>query len=127
MATGTAVDEVRRAAWQYTGLPGYAGELRGRVAFAWRVMDAFYEEDERIVGRAADLYHRNDIRGTSRHLVVRDGDWVVAGTRRPVVLYESGFAPRQCAPGGSPRRRSRLGCRRSGETVLRRQDDVHIL
>jgi hypothetical protein len=28
--------------------------LKGRVAFAWRVMDAFYEEDERIVGNAAD-------------------------------------------------------------------------
>jgi uncharacterized protein (DUF427 family) len=43
-----------RAAWQHTELPGYAGELKGRVAFAWRAMDAFYEEDERIVGHAAD-------------------------------------------------------------------------
>ena len=33
-----------------------------RVAFSWRAMDAFYEEDERIVGHAADPYHRNDIR-----------------------------------------------------------------
>jgi hypothetical protein len=29
-------------------------------------MDAFYEEDERIVGHAADSYHRIDIRQTSR-------------------------------------------------------------
>jgi uncharacterized protein (DUF427 family) len=83
-----------RAAWQYTDPPGYAAIMRGRVAFAWRSMDAFYEEDERIVGHAADPYHRNDIRQTSRHLVVRDGDRVIAETRRPVVLYESGFAPR---------------------------------
>ena len=34
-------------------------------------MDAYYEEDERIVGHAADAYHRIDIRQTSRHLVVR--------------------------------------------------------
>jgi hypothetical protein len=47
--------------------------LRDRVAFAWRSMDAFYEEDERIVGHATDPYRRNDIRQTSRHLVVRDG------------------------------------------------------
>ncbi|WP_245787058.1 DUF427 domain-containing protein [Amycolatopsis saalfeldensis] len=87
-----------RAAWQYTGLPDYAAELRGRVAFAWRAMDAFFEEDEWIVGHAADPYHRNDIRGTSRHLVVRDGDRVVADTKRPVVLYESGFAPRWYVP-----------------------------
>jgi uncharacterized protein (DUF427 family) len=90
--------EAPRAAWEYTGLPDHAGVLRDRVAFAWRAMDAFYEEDERIVGHAADPYHRVDIRQTSRHLVVRDGDRVVAETRRPVVLYESGFAPRWYVP-----------------------------
>jgi hypothetical protein len=41
-------------------------------------MDAFYEEDERIVGHAADAYHRNDIRSTSRHLVVPVGERVCA-------------------------------------------------
>jgi uncharacterized protein (DUF427 family) len=87
-----------RAAWQHVALPGHADILSGRVAFAWRAMDAFYEEDERIFGHAADPYHRNDIRGTSRHLVVRDADRVVAETRRPVVLYESGFAPRWYVP-----------------------------
>ena len=88
----------RRAAWQHTALPPYASELAGRVAFAWRAMDAFYEEDERIVGHAADAYHRNDIRTTSRHLVVRAGDRVVADTTKPLVLYESGFAPRWYVP-----------------------------
>ena len=90
--------DAQRAAWQYTDLPEYAAILRDRVAFAWRSMDAFYEEDERIVGHAADLYHRNDIRQTSRHLVVRDGDRVIAETQRPIVLYESGFAPRWYVP-----------------------------
>lgn len=97
--TVTAGDgTAERAAWQHVDLPGHAAELRDRVAFAWRAMDAFYEEDDRIVGHAADLYHRNDIRSTSRHLVVRDGDRVVADTHRPVVLYESGFAPRWYVP-----------------------------
>jgi uncharacterized protein (DUF427 family) len=49
-----------RGAWQHTGLPAHASELQARVAFAWRAMDAFYEEDERIVGHAADSYHRID-------------------------------------------------------------------
>ena len=57
-------------------------------------MDAFYEEDERIMGHAADSYHRIDIRQSSCNLVVRHGDRVIADTRRPLVLYESGFAPR---------------------------------
>jgi uncharacterized protein (DUF427 family) len=87
-----------RAAWQHTDLPGYAGELHGRVAFAWRAMDAFYEEDERIVGHAADAYHRIDIRQTSRHLVVRSDNRVVADSTRPLALYESGFAPRWYVP-----------------------------
>ncbi len=68
--------------------PGrYAGELAGRVAFAWRGMDAFYEEDDRIVGHAADPYHRIDIRTTSRHLVVRHRDQVIADARRAAWSY----------------------------------------
>jgi uncharacterized protein (DUF427 family) len=86
--------EANHAAWEYPALPDYAAVLDGRVAFAWRAMDSFYEEDERIVGHAADFYHRIDIRSTSRHLMVRDGDRVIADTHRPVALYESGFAPR---------------------------------
>jgi uncharacterized protein (DUF427 family) len=89
---------MERAAWQYTQLPAYAGVLADRIAFAWRAMDAFYEEDERIVGHAADLYHRNDIRQTSRHLVVLAGDRVIADSKHPLVLYESGFAPRWYVP-----------------------------
>lgn len=85
-------------AWQHTALPDHASVLQDRVAFAWRAMDAFYEEDERIVGHAADAYHRIDIRQSSRRLVVRDGDRVVADTTRPLVLYESGFAPRWYVP-----------------------------
>jgi uncharacterized protein (DUF427 family) len=83
-----------RGAWQHTRLPNYAHELQGRVAFVWPAMDASYEEDERIVGHAADSYHRIDIRQSSRNLVVRHRDRVIADTRRPVVLYESGFASR---------------------------------
>jgi uncharacterized protein (DUF427 family) len=87
-----------RGAWQHTDLPIYASELQGRVAFAWPAMDAFYEEEERIMGHAADSYHRIDIRQSSRNLVVRQHDRVVADTKRPIVLYESGFAPRWYVP-----------------------------
>jgi uncharacterized protein (DUF427 family) len=90
----------RRAAWHHVDPPPQAHALRETVAFAWRAMDAFYEENERILGHAADPYHRIDIRRSSRHLVVRDGDHVVADTRAPFVLYESGFAPRWYVPRG---------------------------
>jgi uncharacterized protein (DUF427 family) len=90
--------EANHAAWQCAALPPHAAVLEGRVAFAWHAMDAFYEEDDRIVGHASDFYHRIDIRATSRHLVVRDGTQVIADTRHPLALYESGFAPRWYVP-----------------------------
>ena len=90
--------EAPRAAWEHTDLPGFAEILRDRVAFAWHAMDAFYEEDERILGHAADAYHRIDIRQTSRELIVRAGERVIAESHRPLVLYESGFAPRWYVP-----------------------------
>ncbi|RJQ76744.1 DUF427 domain-containing protein [Pseudonocardiaceae bacterium YIM PH 21723] len=93
-----SVGAKQHAAWRFIDLPEYASVLRDRIAFAWRSMDAFFEEDERIAGHAADPYHRIDIRRTSRHLVVRDGSRIVADTRRPFVLYESGFAPRWYVP-----------------------------
>lgn len=94
----TGSRSAQRGAQQHVDLPAYASELQGRIAFAWPSMDAFYEEDERIVGHAADSYHRIDIRQTSRHLVVRYGDRIIADTKRPMVLYESGFAPRWYVP-----------------------------
>jgi uncharacterized protein (DUF427 family) len=61
-------------------------------------MDGFFEEDERIMGHAADSYHRIDIRQSSRNLVVRYRDRMVADTKQPLALYESGFAPRWYVP-----------------------------
>ncbi len=90
--------EAPRGAWQHVSLPEHARILDGKVALAWRAMDAFFEEDDRILGHAADPYHRIDVRRTSRHLVVRSGGRVVAETTNPLVLYESGFAPRWYVP-----------------------------
>ena len=90
--------EAPRGAWEHIALPPFADVLADRVALAWHAMDAFYEEDERIVGHAADAYHRIDIRQTSRHLIVRARAQEIAESRRPLVLYESGFAPRWYVP-----------------------------
>jgi uncharacterized protein (DUF427 family) len=93
-----AGQRTENAAWMHEELAPHALILDGRVAFAWRAMDAYYEEDDRIVGHAADAYHRIDIRRSSRHLIVRTADQIVADTTRPLVLYESGFAPRWYVP-----------------------------
>src|SRR5207245_2725186 len=67
------------------------GRLGGRRA-------AGSEDVVPVHGCAPDPYHRHDIRQASRRLVVRDGSRVIAETRRPLVLYESGFAPRWYVP-----------------------------
>ena len=89
-----------RAAWEHVRLPTEAAILQDTVALAWRAMDGFYEEDDRILGHAADPYHRIDVRHSSRHLVVRAGDRIVADSTAPLVLYESGFAARWYVPRG---------------------------
>ncbi len=87
-----------RGAWQHVDLPTHASDLRGHIAFSWAAMDAFFEEDDRILGHAADSYHRLDIRNTSRHLTVKHQGRMIADTNRPLALYESGFAPRWYVP-----------------------------
>jgi uncharacterized protein (DUF427 family) len=97
-ALGLGDRQAPHGAWEHTDLPEFADILHDRVAFAWHAVDAFYEEDDRILGHAADTYHRIDIRQTSRELIARAGDQVIAESRRPLVLYESGFAPRWYVP-----------------------------
>ncbi len=85
-------------AWSYPSPPEHAAAMRGLVAFAWARMDAFYEEDEPIFGHAADPYHRVDVRASSRHVTVRLGGQVVADTRAPLAVFETGFAVRWYLP-----------------------------
>lgn len=89
---------VPRGAWEHTALPPFARVLEDHVAFAWHAMDGFYEEAERIVGHAADFYHRIDIRRSARHVAVSSHGTQLAETDRAIVLYESGFAPRWYVP-----------------------------
>lgn len=84
---------VEQAAWHHFEPPGYAAELADLIAFSWRAMDGFCEEDEQILGHAPDPYHRIDVRRTSRRLTVRSGGRLVATSSRPVVVYESGLEP----------------------------------
>jgi uncharacterized protein (DUF427 family) len=87
-----------RGAWQHVELPGYGTMLEGKVAFAWSAIDAYYEEADRIIGHAADPYHRIDIRQSARRVVVESSGRRVADTTGALVLYEAGFAPRWYLP-----------------------------
>ncbi|MPZ67483.1 MAG: DUF427 domain-containing protein [Pseudonocardiaceae bacterium] len=86
------------AVWAYPEPFEAAAWLRGYVAPYWASMDAWFDEDEEVHGHLRDPYHRVDARPSSRHVEVLAGDEVVAQTRRPVVLSETGLPNRFYLP-----------------------------
>lgn len=60
--------------------------------------DEVLEEDEVLLGHPHDPYHRVDVQRSSRHVVVRHGDRVLAETTRPVGVFETGLPPRWYVP-----------------------------
>jgi uncharacterized protein (DUF427 family) len=86
------------AVWSYLDpLPG-GPEIKGYMAFYWNQMDAWYEEDEQVFSHARDPYKRVDILSSSRHVRVSLGGEVVADTRRPQLLLETGIITRYYIP-----------------------------
>ena len=68
--------------------------LPGHVAPQWVAMDAWYEEDEEVFGHPRDPYHRIDVLGSARHVRVLAHGELLAESRRPLVLFETGLPAR---------------------------------
>jgi uncharacterized protein (DUF427 family) len=86
------------AIWGYEHPKPDCPPLTGLVAFYFDRLDAWFEEDEPVSGHPRDPFHRVDARRTSRHVVVRAGGKVVAESRRPVALFETGLPTRYYLP-----------------------------
>ncbi|MBV9206247.1 MAG: DUF427 domain-containing protein [Actinobacteria bacterium] len=86
------------AIWAYPEPNPESHWLRGYAAFYWDAMDEWYDEDERVEGHIRDPYHRVDVRRSSRPVRVLAGDTVLAGTRRPLLLSETGLPNRFYIP-----------------------------
>jgi uncharacterized protein (DUF427 family) len=87
------------AAWSYSGAPSpVSGWLGEYVAFEWKAMDAWYEEEERVLAHPRDPYHRVDTRESSRHVRVVVGGQALADSRRPRLLFETGLPTRYYLP-----------------------------
>ncbi len=92
---GTTADN---AAYSYEQPPESAAMVEDLVAFVWDAMDAWFEEDEEAFVHPRDPYHRIDVLRSSRHVVVRWGDVVVADSTRPRMLVETGLPIRWYLP-----------------------------
>jgi uncharacterized protein (DUF427 family) len=85
---------VENALWAYPDPLPAAGWLAGYASLYWNAADAWYDEDERVFAHLTDPYSRVDVRPTSRHVQVLAGDEVVAESRSPTVLTETGLPAR---------------------------------
>lgn len=72
--------------------------VQDSYTFRWDAFDVWFEEDEVVTVHARDPYTRVDALSSSRHVVAKVGDVVVADCRRPVVLLETGLPPRFYLP-----------------------------
>ena len=70
------------------------GELAGLAGFPWDALDAWYEEDERIFVHPRDPYVRVDALRSSRHVRVAVDGVVLAESRHPVLVFETGLRTR---------------------------------
>jgi uncharacterized protein (DUF427 family) len=73
-------------------------DLEGFVGVDWDAVDRWLEEGEEIVGHPRDPFARIDVRESPRHVVVSIGGEVVADTRRPRLLFETGLPARYYIP-----------------------------
>ena len=86
------------AVWSYPEPGADAPPLAGYLAFYWDRMDRWLEEDEEAIVHARDPYHCVDILRSSRHVRVTVRGEVVAETRRPLALFETGLPTRWYIP-----------------------------
>jgi uncharacterized protein (DUF427 family) len=85
---------VENALWAYPDPVPEASWLAGYASLYWEAADAWYDEDDQVFAHLTDPFTRVDIRPTSRHVRVLAGDVVVAESRSPLVLSETGLPNR---------------------------------
>jgi uncharacterized protein (DUF427 family) len=85
-----------RAARRFPDSPN--PELRDAVRLEWSAMTEWLEEDEPVYTHARDPYTRVDILASSRHVRVELDGTVLAESRSPRILFETGLPPRYYLP-----------------------------
>jgi uncharacterized protein (DUF427 family) len=92
-------DEEEYTAWGYKD-----PELEGFVSLRWGVMDAWYEEEERVLGHPRDPFKRVDVRRSSRHVRIEVDGRLLGEPRLARLLFETGLPVRYYVPPEDVRR-----------------------
>ena len=78
-------------------------DVEGHVTVEWDGVDAWFEEDERVLVHPRDPYHRIDTFATSRVVEVRVGGVLLARSTRARALHETALPVRHYLPRGDTR------------------------
>ena len=73
-------------------------QLRDTVRLEWSAMDEWLEEDEPVYTHPRDPYTRVDVLASSRQVRIELDGVVVAESRQPRILFETGLPPRYYLP-----------------------------
>ena len=92
------IGDVEHAAWTYPEPRDGMEELRGLIAFDFKALDEWLEEDEPVNGHPRDPFHRIDVYRSSRHVKVSLDGELLAESERPVALFENGLPTRWYLP-----------------------------
>ncbi len=82
------------AAWSYDAPTPAVEGLAGHIAFDWKKMERWMEEDSVLLGHARNPYSRIDTLRSSRRVTVTAKGKTLAETRGAVLLYETGHVVR---------------------------------
>ncbi len=88
----------KNAAWSYLDPIPQAAEIKGYVAFYWKKLDSWYEEDDEVFVHPRDPYTRVDVLNSSRHVRVEVEGETIADTRGLRMLFETGLPTRYYFP-----------------------------
>jgi uncharacterized protein (DUF427 family) len=73
-------------------------DLEGRVEVRFRALDRWLEEEEEVFGHPRDPFKRVDIRRSSRHICVTLDGQLLADSRQPLLVFETGLPVRYYLP-----------------------------
>ena len=68
--------------------------LADHVRIDWDAMDAWFEEDQPMLGHLRDPFHRVDALPSGRRIQIEVDGTPVADSRTPMVVHETGLIPR---------------------------------
>lgn len=89
---------IEDAVWGYPAPFVETADIKDYLAFYWRKMDAWYEEDEEVFVHARDPHVRIDILHCERPLKVVLAGEIVAQSTRSLLLFETGLPVRYYLP-----------------------------